>query len=150
MGVHHDTVTVARELKADVARVFGLWSDAKALARWYLPGDDNWSSEILEHAFEVGGRLRMSFGPTGETPYFEDCLYTDIVTDERILYAGTVLSGEERLTTSMITIEFHAIDGGTRVVSTDQIAILDGKDTSEERRQGWSEVLRNLASAAEA
>jgi len=144
MSVQHDTVTVSRELKADAARVFGLWSDPKALARWYLPGDESWTGEIHEHAFKVGGRLHLSFGPTGETPYFEDCVYTDIVTDQRILYAGTVLKGTERLTTSMITIEFTATESGTRVVTTDQIAILDGKDTSEERREGWTEVLKNL------
>ncbi len=147
MSVHHDTVTVSRDLAAVVPTVFGLWSDAKALARWYLPGDEGWSSEILEHAFRVGGRKHLSFGPKGETPYFEDCRYEDIVTDERILYAATVLQGTDRLTSSMVTIEFSPIPTGTRVLMTEQIAILDGKDSTEERRQGWQEVMDKLEAA---
>ena len=140
MSVHHDLLTVSRDLRADVSTVFGLWTDTKALARWYLPGDENWRCEILEHDFRVGGRNHLSFGPKGEPPYEEDCCFQDIVTDERILYSMTVSDASRRLTTSLVTIEFDAIEAGTRMRMTEQIAILDGTDTVEGRRRGWGEV----------
>ncbi len=144
MTVHHDTIIVSRDLPASVATVFGVWCDAKALERWYLPGVEGWESQVLEHEFKVGGRKHLSFGPAGEPPYTEDCRYEDIVADERILYSMTVATGAGRITSSMVTIEFAAIDTGTRVAMTEQIAILDGGDTTEERRRGWGEVFDKL------
>jgi uncharacterized protein YndB with AHSA1/START domain len=144
MSVHHDTLTVSRDLAAPVATVFGLWADAKALERWYVPGDEGWKCQILEHDFEVGGRKHLSFGPTGEPAFEEDCRFEDIVTDERILFSMTVSSPKARLTTSMVSVEFSSIDSGTRVLMTEQIAILDGGDTSAEREKGWGEVFDRL------
>ena len=146
MSVHHDTLTVSRDLPAKVETVFGLWADSKALERWYLPGDDGWKSQVLEHDFKVGGRKYLSFGPAGQPPYQEDCRFEDIVTNERILFSMTVSSPSERITSSMVTVEFSALDSGTRVQMTEQIAILDGGDSSEERRKGWGEVFDKLES----
>jgi uncharacterized protein YndB with AHSA1/START domain len=145
MSVHHDSVTVSRNLATDVATAFGLWSDPQALARWYLPGVEGWTSSILEHHFAVGGRKYLSFGPAGEPPYQEDCRYEDIVANERIVYSMTVSNSAGRLTSSLVTVEFSAVGSATRVVVTDQIAILDGGDTAEGRRTGWGEVLDKLA-----
>ena len=100
--------------------------------------------EILEHDFTVGGRKHLCFGPVGEPPYHEDCRFEDIVTNERIVFSMTVSSGAGRLTASMVTVEFSSLDSGTRVQMTEQIAILDGGDSSEDRRKGWNEVFDKL------
>lgn len=146
MSVQHDTLIISRDFSAPVPKLFGLWSDAKALERWYLPGDEGWESKILEHDFRVGGRKHLSFGPAGEPPYQEDCRYEDIAIDERLVFSMTVSSSEQRLTSSLVTVEFQGSDLGTHVVMTEQIAILDGGDSSEERRQGWGEVFDRLVS----
>ncbi len=145
MSVSHDTVRIERTIAAPVERVFRAWQTTDALTRWYLPGDAGWQSEILEHEFAPGGRKRLTFGPAGEPPYSEDCRYEDIVRERRIVYTMTIAAAGVPLTASLVTIEMGG-DVETRLVVTDQLAILDGADTAEARRTGWHEVLDKLAS----
>jgi uncharacterized protein YndB with AHSA1/START domain len=140
----HHTIVVKRGYDASPTRVFAAWRDAAALARWYVPGDNTWSSRIVEHDFRVGGRKHLTFGPKGGPRYVEDCRYEDIVADGRLCYAMTILSDGKRLTTSMVTVEFRANGARTDLKVTDQLAILDGGDKPEGREQGWSETLDKL------
>ncbi len=143
--VQHDVLTVERQFNAQVDRVFTAWADAGALKRWYLPGGDGWQAEVLEHDFQVGGRKHVSFGPQGEEPYEEDCRYEDIVKNERIIYTMTVSAAGKRITASLVTVEFSETGQQTNLRVTEQMAILDGGDSSEDRETGWGEVLDKLA-----
>ncbi len=140
----HHTLVVERTYDAPPARVFAAWADEKALARWYVPGDGTWQSEIKEHVFRVGGRHLMTFGPKGGDVYGEDCRFEDIVDDERICYAMTVTTGPVRISTSMVTVEFVARGPRTEVKVTEQMVVLDGGDTAEGRKAGWGETLDKL------
>jgi len=140
----HDTVVVCRSCAAPAARVFGAWSDAAALARWYVPGDGSWSSKILAHDFRPGGIKKLEFGPPGETRYLEDCRYEDIVPNRRICFVMTILRGRVPLTTSLVTVELVEDCARTELQVTDQIAILDGGDSAAGRERGWGETLDKL------
>jgi len=144
MATRHVTVKVEREFPARRARVFSAWSDAAALGRWYVPGDESWSSRIVEHDFRVGGRKALEFGPSGEPPYGEDCRYEDIVADSRIIFSMRISTGAHTQTVSLVTVELFDARAGSRVVVTDQMAILDGGDTGDGREKGWGEVLDKL------
>jgi uncharacterized protein YndB with AHSA1/START domain len=139
----HHTVVVRRRYDSPVREVFRAWSDGAALQAWYMPGDDTWTSEVLEHSFRVGGVKRLKFGPPAET-FFEDCRYEDIVPDERICYVMTIARGDVRITTSMVTVELLPHGGRTELVVTDQLVILDGGDTAGDRERGWGETLDKL------
>ena len=52
--------------------------------------------------------------------------------NQRIVYSMTIDSGAERLTASLVTVEFA--DAG---VTTDLVAILSGGDSAAERERGW-------------
>ena len=145
MTVHHEVVQIERTLGAPVERVFRAWRSSEAIARWYLPGDKNWRSEVVEHDFRLGGAKRLRFGPKGEPPYYEDCRYEDIVENERIVYTMTVATHAQRLTASLVTIEFFDDKSKTNILMTDQLAILDASDTAGDRERGWGEVLDKLA-----
>jgi uncharacterized protein YndB with AHSA1/START domain len=140
----HHTVVVRRRYEAPVARVFRAWTDSAALEAWHTPGDDSWTSKFLEHDFRVGGVKRFRFGPPGQTPFFENCRYEDIVPDRRLCYSMTISHGDVRITTSMVTVEFIAHGNGTEVIVTDQLVVLDGGDTAGDREQGWGETLDKL------
>jgi uncharacterized protein YndB with AHSA1/START domain len=140
----HHTVVVKRGYDAPPARVFAAWRDANALARWYVPGDRTWTSRVVEHDFRVGGRKHLVFGPEGGPRYGEDCRYEDIVDAKRLCFSMTITSEGKRLTTSMVTVEFHANGPRTDLKVTDQLAILDGGDKPEGREQGWRETLDKL------
>ena len=42
--VVHDTVVVRRLYDAAAERVYGAWTNAALLERWYVPGDERWSA----------------------------------------------------------------------------------------------------------
>src|SRR5262245_12343171 len=141
----HHTVVVRRRYEAPVARVFRAWQDSAALQAWHTPGDARWTAEILEHDFRVGGVKRFRFGPPGETPFFEDCRYEDIVPDRRLCYAMTISRGDQRITTSMVTVELLPHGAQTELIVTDQLVILDGGDMAADRERGWGETLDKLS-----
>jgi uncharacterized protein YndB with AHSA1/START domain len=143
--VVHDTVVVRRLYDAAAERVYGAWTDAAFLERWYVPGDERWSAKIVAHDFRVGGGKRITFGPPEET-FVEDCHYVDIVPNRRICYAMTIARGDTRITVSMVTVELSPQGGRCEVRVTDQVAILDGGDTARDRERGWGETLDKLPS----
>lgn len=140
----HDTIVVSRTYEATAKRVFAAWADAAALGRWYLPGDATWTSRVEAHEFRVGGRKHLTFGPKDGPRYSEDCRYEDIVADRRICFSMTIAQGNDRTTTSMVTVELIPDGSRTRMKVTDQIVILDGGDTAAGRERGWGEVLDKL------
>jgi uncharacterized protein YndB with AHSA1/START domain len=144
VSTRHDTVVVSHSYSATPARVFTAWSDPEVLKRWYVPGDDSWSSKVVAHDFRVGGVKQITFGERGGVSFFEDCRYEDIVADRRLCFSMTIARADERITTSMVTVELLAVEGGTDVVVTDQLVILDGGDTASDREKGWGETLDKL------
>jgi uncharacterized protein YndB with AHSA1/START domain len=140
----HGNVVLTRRYPVSVARVFAAWMDSAALARWYLPGDDGWTSRVETHEFRVGGRKLVSFGPKSGPRYTEDCRYEDIVPGQRICLAMTLSSSDERMTASLLTVEFAEEGGETALSVTDQCAFLDGKDWSKDREVGWGTTLDKL------
>jgi uncharacterized protein YndB with AHSA1/START domain len=140
----HHTVIVRRSYDAAPRRVFAAWRSGEALQRWYVPGDGSWRCKILAHEFRVGGAKQLSFGAPGEVQFFEDCRYEDIVEDQRICFAMTISRGNQRITTSMVTVELEARGSGTSLSVTDQLVVLDGGDSSGDREHGWGETLDKL------
>jgi uncharacterized protein YndB with AHSA1/START domain len=143
ISTSHHTVVVKRTFDAPRAKVFGAWSDAKALVRWYVPGDASWSSRIVAHEFRVGGTKQITFGPPG-TAFTEDCRYEDIVDGQRLCFSMTIAQNGKRITTSMVTVLFADRGKRTDTTVTDQLVILDGGDSSGDRERGWGETLDKL------
>lgn len=144
MGVRHDIVRLEHVFQKPAGRVFAAWTSTEALSRWYVPGETGWWSSMAEHEFRVGGRKRLSFGPSTSVTYEEHCRYEDIVPDQRIVYSMTISAESRRLTVSLVTVEFAGVGESTTVTLTDQMAILDGADTVGNRKQGWVEVFQKL------
>ena len=141
--VHHATLVIDRTFDAAPGRVFACWADPALRSRWDFPGD-GWQAEQVESDFRVGGRKVSRFGPAGGPTYTEDMRYEDIVPDRRIVFAYTILRDTDRITSSLTTVEFAADGPRTRMKLTEQIAILDGGDTAEDRQAGWGEALDKL------
>lgn len=147
LAISHHTIRLQRRLPAPPGAVFAAWTDPEALALWYLPGDHTWSSRILEHELRVGGRKRLTFGPVGGPTYTELARYEDIVENARLCFAMTILRGQERLTTSMVTAEFMDAGACTELRVTEQLVLLNGEDGAAEREAGWGETLDRLPAA---
>ena len=74
-------------------------------------------------------------------------MYQDIVENERIVYSYEMTMNGRRISVSVATLEFIAVDGGARLIVTEQGAYLDGLDTSDIREQGTKELLDALGSS---
>jgi uncharacterized protein YndB with AHSA1/START domain len=139
----HSTFSVERRYDASPARVFAAWSDPKARLQWEAVGE-NFTTTYTQNDFRVGGRdvSRFDFGKSDE--YVADARYEDIVKDRRIVYAYTMSHNGKRISSSLTTVSMTPADGGTHVVLTEQITILDGGDKVEYRQSGISSQLDQL------
>jgi len=85
-SVVHASFTITRDWPHSPAKVFQAFADEQAKGKWFAgpPGSD-----VLERTFDFreGGRETLSGRhPSGMVSRF-DCLYRDIVPNERIVYS---------------------------------------------------------------
>ena len=62
----------------------------------------------------------------------------------RIVSSYTMSFGDTRISTSLLTVEFHRIGTGTRLVLTEQIAVLDARFPASSREAGMHLQLDSL------
>ena len=141
-AVEYGTICLERIYKSAPARVFAAWAEPEARARWDVPG--RWI--IAEQAFDFreGGHEVKRFGPREDPRFVAETRYVDIVPQQRIVYAYGMTSRGERISVSLTTVEFSPSAGGTRLVLTEQIAFLDGRDNAISREEGLSSMLDKI------
>ncbi len=135
--VKHGTFVVERTYPVSRERVYEAWADPNAKSKWFSKPD------VFE--FRVGGREYSSGEVSEGGPLFVfDAMYQDIVPNERIVYSYIMDMGGVRISVSITTVELLDVDGGTKLIFTEQGAFLDGHDTVEIREHGTGELLDML------
>ncbi|HWA47742.1 MAG TPA: SRPBCC family protein [Dongiaceae bacterium] len=142
-SVTHATFTLERVYDATPARVFRAFEDPAAKRRWFAEGE-GWQIDAFDTDFRVGGYERSRFRFKGGAPITNDTTYQDIVPNERIIIAYSMTIGENRISSSLATMEFKKEGKGARLVFTEQGAFLDGHDNVAQREGGWKELLDAL------
>jgi uncharacterized protein YndB with AHSA1/START domain len=151
----HDTFVIERTYPVPPARVFAAFADGELKRRWFLIDKSLATTDAYENDFRVGGKetSRSRFtdkSPGGSPPgtvMGNDSIYMDIVENERIVFAYSMLIGDYRMSTSLATIQLLPEGKGTRLVFTEQGVFYDKSDGLELRKQGWTYLLGNLAHA---
>ncbi|TNJ60173.1 polyketide cyclase [Paenibacillus hemerocallicola] len=139
--VKHATFVVERMYAASPERVYRAWADPIAKAKWFSKAD------IFD--FRVGGREYSSGGPP-EGPIFTfDASYQELVPEQRIVYTYTLDSDGIRISVSITTVELIEVEGGTKLIFTEQGAFFDGHDTPEIREHGTNVMLDALGKVLE-
>jgi len=147
--VTHATFAIERVYPAPPARVFAAWASADEKARW-IGCHPDWRTVESSMDFRVGGReISRNQTPGGEIHAVETW-YHDIVPGERIIYSYQMSVGDTRISVSLVTIELHAAEGGTRLVFTEQGAFLDADADSTQREGGTGTGLDRLGEMLEA
>ncbi|MGN7358956.1 SRPBCC family protein [Paenibacillus sp. SAF-054] len=139
--VKHATFVVERTYAASPERVYQAWADPAAKAQWFSKPD------IFD--FQVGGRECSSGGPPEGPVFTFDAIYQEIVTGQRIVYTYTLDSEGARISVSIVTVELIRMEGGTKLIFTEQGAFFDGHDTPEIREHGTNVMLEALGKALE-
>jgi uncharacterized protein YndB with AHSA1/START domain len=139
----HTTFAVERTYPASPTRVFAAWANADEKARW-MGCHGDWQTLESAMDFRVGGREVNRTLPPGGPVHVMEAWYHDIVPDQRIIYSYQMSVGDTRISVSLATIEFHAAEGGTRLMFTEQGAFLDGSADPAARQVGTGTGLDRL------
>jgi len=140
----HGTFVLERTYAHPPRRVFAAWKpDAKG--RWMG------CHEGAEHAidFRVGGIETYRGGPRDGPIYRNETTFRDIVQDRRIVYAYEMYRDTDRISVSIVTVDFEPAADGCRLVFTEQGVFLDGRDTPAEREEGTRQLFDKLADELE-
>ena len=139
-------LTLSRTFDAPRDVVFGAWTDARQVARWW--GPRGFTNPVCEIDARPGGAIHIVMRgpePWGDNPMTG--LFQEVVPSERLVFTATALNknGEPMLETTT-TVLFEEEQGKTRVTvqvvvtsSTPEAApALDGMD------EGWRQTLDRL------
>ena len=154
-NIVHDTFVIERTYPVPPARVFAAFADGELKRRWFIIDESMAVTEVYQNDFRVGGKetSRSRFtdkspgGSATGTVMGNDSIYLDIVENERIVFAYSMLVGENRMSASLATVQLLPEDKGTRLVFTEQAVFYDKSNNLELRKQGWAYLFGKLAEA---
>ena len=122
--VAHSSFTLTRDYPVPVEAVWRAFADPDQKRIWTSDGDA-FEPRAWAFDFRVGGRDidegRFHGGPV--TRY--EAVYTDIVEHHRIVTTYDMWLDAAHMSTSVATLEFEPIAGGTRMTHTEQGVFFD-------------------------
>jgi len=139
----HATWKEERLYAAPASRVFAAFGDPVLRTQWNSPSE---TITIRTEAadFRVGGRNIEICVLDGQDIAHVETAYVDIVRDRRILFSETIRDAERLMGASLVTVEFHAGETGTRLALTVQTTAVDGSGLESGVVEGWSKALDKL------
>ncbi|GGL72631.1 SRPBCC family protein [Wenxinia marina] len=131
----HHTFTVPRHLPAPLPRAWRAFADADTKRRWFACHAD-WRT--VEYALDCrpGGHERSLVVTPAGGRHLMEATYLDAVPEARIVYAHAMSVNDARLSASLVTLTFEAEGAATRLIWTEQIVLLDGRQDLDERIHG--------------
>jgi uncharacterized protein YndB with AHSA1/START domain len=150
-SIAHGVFTIERTYPGVTPqRVFDAFATEAGKAAWFSAPNDAWDLVEREFDFRPGGRETLKGKwASGDVTFF-DARYFDIVRGERIVYAYDMWHEDRKLSVSLATLEFHAVDGGTKFKLCEQGAFLDGYDDAGSREHGTNELIDRMAASLRA
>lgn len=139
----HTDFVIERDFEATPAAVFQAWADPEAKRRW----SDCHAEHTTEYHLDFrpfGHETHRVAYPDGRVQHIEKVFF-DIVEAQRIVFAYDIQLDAQRLSVSLVTVEFFASRRGTRMVYTEQLAYLDGHEDRAQRLRGTEEGFERLA-----
>lgn len=145
-SVSHASFTITRRWKASPARVFQAFADAEQKYKWFARSDDLTRVDRRMDFRENGREMVEGQWKSGMVSRF-DCLYQDIVANERILYSYVMHLDGRKISVSQACIELTADGSGTTFVLTEYGDYLDGYDDAGRREHGTNALIDALAAS---
>jgi uncharacterized protein YndB with AHSA1/START domain len=106
---------LTRRFAATRERVFEAWTTPEALKRWWCP--PGWRPERIEVDLRPGGAYHFGMSRPGS----DDVVsirgrFIEVRPPERLLYTWAWQGAFEGMPETRVTVEFHAVNGGTEVL----------------------------------
>jgi len=142
-SVVHGSFTLTRIYDAPVARVFQAFANQEAKAKWFV-GPGGWN--LIKRAFDFreGGREHLSGRFENGTVTCFDCVYRDIIENERIIYSYTMELSGRRISVSQASLQIKPEGRGAKLIVTEYGDFLDGYDDAGSRERGTGDLLDKL------
>lgn len=142
--ITHHTFAIERVYPADPALVFRANAEYEAKRRWFAEGE---GFEVLDYSldFREGGTESARFIAPGGVHVTYDARFHDIEPDKRIVQSYEMSIEGARVSVSLATTELEAVDGGTRLVFTEQGAYIGEDHQPASREAGSRGLLEALA-----
>lgn len=138
------TLTFARTLPADPARVVRALTSAEARMEWGTP--DTEMVVLIEGQPDPAPGVRevSTCGPASN-PYVTVRTDWIEITDTRVSYAETLEAEGATFATSLAIFELAGTTGQTELTTTIMVASFAGEEVLPEVEGGWTHALENLA-----
>lgn len=145
-SIVHASFTLTRIYGAPLARVFEAFADQEAKSKWFT-GPSGWTliKRVLD--FREGGHEHLSGRFDNGTVTRFDCVYHDIVVNERIIYSYVMELSGRRISVSQASLQFKVEGYGTRLTVTEYGDFLDGYDDAGSRERGTGDLLDKLGAS---
>jgi uncharacterized protein YndB with AHSA1/START domain len=148
-SVVHGSFTLTRVYDAPLARVFQAFANAEAKAKWF-EGPPGWKLIKRVFDFREGGREHLSGRFDNGTVTSFDCVYHDIIENERIIYSYVMEMSGRRISVSQASLQLKPEGTGTKLVLTEYGDFLDGYDDAGSREHGTGDLLDKLGKSLQA
>lgn len=132
------TLTLTETFPASPARLFGAWTDADVLKRWFAPGD----LRVAEASADVrpGGRYRIVMEhPNGEQSIVGG-EYREIVANERLVFTWRWEHGED---TTLVDVAFKPAGAAATEMTLVHTQFKQSED-KDRHGQGWAGCIAKL------
>jgi len=144
----HASFTITRNWKHAPERVFQAFATKEGKRKWFTsPG---FESHEKSFDFREGGRETLSGKHANGMVTAFDCVYRDIVPNERIVYSYVMHLDGRKISVSQACIELMPENGGTKLVLTEYGDYLDGYDDAGSREHGTNWLIDTLGKSLEA
>lgn len=138
--------TLERVFAAPPSRVFHALTNMEAKAKWFAGGEGYTVVERRLDATPGGREILEGRWDSGTTSKF-DAVYFDVVADTRLVYAYEMHHNGEKISVSLATVELSPVEGGTRLVITEQGSFLNGYEDNGSREHGTGLLLDQLGAS---
>jgi uncharacterized protein YndB with AHSA1/START domain len=121
MGVHvdHRIFVIERELPGSPGHAFRFWSDQRLKRRWNACHPD-WTVIEDHFDFRADGGERVTWRMPDGTEQAMLATFLEIHPRERIVYAYTMRTDGQPISSSLVTVEFTGGNGKTKMTFTEQ------------------------------
>ena len=143
-SVVRGSFTITRSWKASPAKVFAAFATEAGKAKWFA-GPPGWEQHEKSFDFREGGRETISGKHANGMVSSFDCLYRDIVENERIVYSYVMHIDGRKISVSQACIELKPEGTGTKLVLHEYGDFLDGYDDAGSREHGTNFLMDQLA-----
>ena len=133
------TLRIKKILKAPREKVFQAWTDPEALKTCFSPTDGH-STLSVDVDLAIGGKYSITLrSPEGKVSRAAG-IYREIRPPEKLVFTWS-WEGED-LGETLVTIDFHDLEGSTEVVLTHEF--LPTKEWRDKHYFGWNGCLSSL------